>query len=100
VIYELGHVALVLGLAMALAQSVLPLIGAQTGNVAWMSLARPSAWGQFLFIAISYACLTHAFITNDFSATSNKVNAVESALKEKGKTNIAKWRLKSTRDSS
>jgi len=67
VIYELGHVALVLGLAMALAQSVLPLIGAQTGNVAWMSLARPSAWGQFLFIAISYACLTHAFITNDFS---------------------------------
>ena len=66
-IYELGHVALVLGLAMALAQSVLPLIGAQTGNVAWMSLARPSAWGQFLFIAISYACLTHAFITNDFS---------------------------------
>ena len=66
-IYELGHVALILGLAMALAQSILPLIGAQTGNVAWMSLARPSAWGQFLFLIISYACLTHAFVTNDFS---------------------------------
>ena len=66
-IYELGHVAMILGLAMALAQSILPLIGAQTGNVAWMSLARPSAWGQFLFLAISYGCLTHAFITNDFS---------------------------------
>ncbi len=66
-IYELGHVALILALAMALAQSVLPLIGAQTGNLAWMSLARPSARGQFLFVAISYACLTHAFVTNDFS---------------------------------
>jgi cytochrome c-type biogenesis protein CcmF len=67
VIYELGHVALILALAMALAQSVLPLVGAQTGNVAWMSLARPSARGQFLFLAIAYGCLTHAFITNDFS---------------------------------
>jgi len=67
VIYELGHVALILALAMALAQSVLPLIGAQTGNVAWMSLARPSAWGQLLFLAIAYGCLTHAFVTNDFS---------------------------------
>ena len=66
-IYELGHVALILALAMALAQSVLPMIGAQTGNVAWMSLARPSARGQFLFLAISYGCLTHAFVTNDFS---------------------------------
>jgi cytochrome c biogenesis factor len=36
-IYELGHVALILALAMALAQSVLPLIGAQTGNAAWMA---------------------------------------------------------------
>lgn len=66
-IYELGHVALILALTMALAQSVLPLIGAQTGNAAWMGLARPSARGQFLFLVIAYACLTHAFVTNDFS---------------------------------
>ena len=64
---ELGHFALILALAMAFAQSVLPLVGAQTGNAAWMSLARPSARGQFLFIAIAYACLTYAFINNDFS---------------------------------
>ena len=64
---ELGHFALIVALAMALAQSVLPLIGAQTGNAAWMSLAKPSARGQFLFIAIAYGCLTHAFINNDFS---------------------------------
>ena len=66
-IYELGHFALMLGLTMALAQSVLPLIGAQTGNTNWMALARPSARGQFLFVAIAYGCLTHAFIFNDFS---------------------------------
>jgi cytochrome c-type biogenesis protein CcmF len=67
VIYELGHLALILALTMALSQSVLPLIGAQTGNAAWMALARPSARGQFLFLLIAYGCLTHAFITNDFS---------------------------------
>ena len=66
-IYELGHLALILALTMALAQSVLPLIGAQTGNAAWMGLARPSARGQFLFVLIAYACLTHAFVTNDFT---------------------------------
>ncbi len=66
-IYELGHLALILALAMALTQSVLPLIGAQTGNAAWMALARPSARGQFLFLAIAYGCLTHAFVVNDFS---------------------------------
>ena len=64
---ELGHFALILALAMALAQSVLPLIGAKTGNAAWMSLARPSARGQFLFVAIAYGCLTYAFVNNDFS---------------------------------
>ncbi len=66
-IYELGHFALILALTMALAQSVLPLWGAHTGNTAWMALARPSARGQFLFVLIAYASLTHAFINNDFS---------------------------------
>ncbi|MFM9915129.1 MAG: heme lyase CcmF/NrfE family subunit [Rhizobacter sp.] len=64
---ELGHVALILALSMAIAQSVLPLIGAQTGNAAWMSLARPSARGQFVFVAIAYGCLTYSFVNNDFS---------------------------------
>ena len=64
---ELGHVALILALAMAIAQSVLPLIGAHRGDAAWMSLARPSARGQFVFMLISYGCLTYAFVNNDFS---------------------------------
>ncbi|MDH5540107.1 MAG: heme lyase CcmF/NrfE family subunit [Rhizobacter sp.] len=66
-IVEVGHFAMILALAMALAQSVLPLVGAQTGNTAWMSLAKPSAAGQFLFVLIAYGCLTASFINNDFS---------------------------------
>ena len=64
---ELGHFALILALAMALAQSVLPLVGATTGNRHWMALARPSARGQFLFVVLAYAALTQAFVGNDFS---------------------------------
>mgnify|MGYP002788471173 CR=1 FL=1 len=64
---ELGHFALILALAMALAQGVLPLIGAHTGKASWIALARPAARGQFLFLVLSYACLTHAFVTHDFS---------------------------------
>ena len=64
---EIGHFALILALAMALSQSVLPLIGASNGNAAWIALAKPSARGQFLFTAIAYACLTWAFVSDDFS---------------------------------
>lgn len=64
---ELGHFALIIALAMALSQSVLPLWGAHKGNSAWMALARPSAIGHFLFVAFAFGCLTAAFIGNDFS---------------------------------
>ena len=64
---ELGQFALALALALALVQAALPLAGAARGNAAWMALARPAAQGQFVFIVIAFACLTYAFVTNDFS---------------------------------
>lgn len=64
---EIGHFALILALAMALSQSVLPLVGAANGNRAWIALARPSARAQFVFMLIAYACLTWAFMNDDFS---------------------------------
>ncbi len=64
---EIGHFALILALGLALVQGVLPLVGAARGNVAWMAAARPLAQGLFVFVAIAYACLTYAFVTNDFS---------------------------------
>ena len=64
---ELGNFALMLTLCIALVQGVLPLVGAARGNATWMAVARPAAQGQFLFIAFAFACLTYAFVTNDFS---------------------------------
>ncbi len=64
---ELGNFALMLTLCIALAQGILPLAGAARGNASWMALARPAAQGQFLFIAFAFACLTYAFVSNDFS---------------------------------
>jgi len=46
---------------------ILPLIGAQRNIPAWMAFARPATSAVFLLIAVSYACLTWAFYSNDFS---------------------------------
>ncbi len=64
---ELGHMALILALCMALVQASLPVIGAHRGIASWIALARPAAWAQFLMVAVSFACLTWAFLVHDFS---------------------------------
>lgn len=64
---EIGHFALILALSLAVCQCVLPMIGAQRNDAALMSIARTAAYGQFLFVAISFACLTWAFAHDDFS---------------------------------
>jgi cytochrome c-type biogenesis protein CcmF len=67
IIPELGHLAMVLALCMALVQSSLPLVGAWRGDRQWMGLGQPAAWGQFAFLLFSFACLTWAFLNDDFS---------------------------------
>ncbi|MEM9209574.1 MAG: cytochrome c biogenesis protein CcsA, partial [Pseudomonadota bacterium] len=64
---ELGHFALILALGLALAQGILPLVGAHRGDAALMALARPAALGQFGFVCVSFACLAYAFLTSDFT---------------------------------
>jgi cytochrome c-type biogenesis protein CcmF len=64
---ELGHLALILALLVALVQGVLPLIGAHKGHAGWTALARPAAQTQFLLVAFAFGCLMQAFIANDFS---------------------------------
>ena len=66
-IVELGHFALVLALAVALIQSVVPLIGAHRRWGTWMAVAEPAATTQLLLIGFSFAALTYAFLTSDFS---------------------------------
>ena len=64
---EIGQFALILALILALCQGVLPLIGAQRNDAALMSVARTATFGQLFFVAISFACLTIAFLNDDFS---------------------------------
>ena len=64
---ELGHLAMILALCMALVQATLPMVGAWRGDRQWMSLAVPAAWGQFSFMLFAFICLTHAFMVDDFS---------------------------------
>ena len=64
---ELGHLAMILALCLAVVQATLPMVGAWRGDRLWMGLAQPAAWGQFLFLLFSFACLTNAFLVDDFS---------------------------------
>lgn len=66
-IAEIGHFAVILALAVALLQSVLPLVGAHNGNCRLMALAQPAALLQLMLIALAFAALTHAYVTSDFS---------------------------------
>ena len=67
VIPELGQLALIIALGVALVQGVLPLIGAQRGLPAWIALARPAAWAGGLLLSVAFLCLAISFAVNDFS---------------------------------
>ncbi len=66
-IAELGNYALTLSLAVAVLLSVLPLWGAEKGNVQMMSLARPMTYGLFLSLTVAFIALFYLFAVNDFS---------------------------------
>ncbi|HEY7872827.1 MAG TPA: c-type cytochrome biogenesis protein CcmF, partial [Rudaea sp.] len=64
---ELGQFALILALLLAAVQCVLPIWGAWRGNSALIGVARPAVAGQAVFVALAFAILTYAFLTQDFS---------------------------------
>ena len=66
-IVELGHFALIAAFAVAIAQTVVPLVGAHKGWSDWMALGRPAASLQFWLVLFSFGALTYAFVTSDFS---------------------------------
>ncbi|MBI1988409.1 MAG: heme lyase CcmF/NrfE family subunit [Betaproteobacteria bacterium] len=72
---EIGQFALILALLLALAQGVLPIVGAARANAAWVSVARPAAQGQFVFVAIAFGCLAWSFANNDFSVLNVATNS-------------------------
>ena len=74
-IAEIGHFALVLALAVALVQASVPLIGAQRGRLAWMALSGPTSAALLGLVGISFAALTHAYVTSDFSVLNVAANS-------------------------
>ena len=66
-IAEFGQYALILAFALSLAQSVLPMIGAQRGIRPWMAFARPNAFAQLGFVGFAFLALVACFVRSDFS---------------------------------
>jgi cytochrome c-type biogenesis protein CcmF len=64
---ELGIFALILAFILSVSQAFFGLTGAWRGNSTWMQVARPAVTGQFVFVALAFACLVYAFVHNDFS---------------------------------
>ncbi len=74
-IAELGHYALVLALAVALVQTVVPLWGARTSNVAMMNVATPAALCQLALVMLSFVSLMWLYVTSDFSVANVATNS-------------------------
>ena len=74
-IVEIGHFALVLALAAALAQTVAPFWGARVGDGGLMDVGRNAALIQLMLIAIAFAALVNAHLTSDFSVLNVAENA-------------------------
>ncbi len=66
-IAELGHFALALAVAFAVAQAVLPLWGAWRGEARLMQAAPALALGQMIALAVSFGCLVLVSVNDDFS---------------------------------
>ena len=74
-IAELGHFALALALVLALAQAILPLLGAELRDLRMMAVGAPLALGQCLAVAAAFACLMYSYATNDTTV----VNVVQNS---------------------
>ena len=64
---ELGQFALIMGLMMALIQSLLPLVGAQRRIRSYIAAGIAAARVQSLFVLTALAALITSFVSHDFS---------------------------------
>jgi cytochrome c-type biogenesis protein CcmF len=78
-IVETGHFALVLALALALVNSVVPLVGHIRRDGRLLAVAPSVALAGFAFTVIAFAALTYAHVVSDFSV----VNVVENSASSK-----------------
>lgn len=64
---EIGLFSLLLALLFALMQVLVPTFGIWFNKPDWRKAGRVYVFGQFLFIALAYGCLTACFLQDDFS---------------------------------
>ena len=64
---ESGQLALTFAFALSLILAIVPLYGSFSGQSRLLLLAKPLAFGQFVFSAIAMAALVYAFYNNDFT---------------------------------
>ncbi len=64
---ELGHIALIIAFTLFVLLSVVPLYGTYAKNTLLMASSRSLATGGFVFLFISFLCLTWAFVQDDFT---------------------------------
>ncbi|OIR09075.1 cytochrome c-type biogenesis protein CcmF [mine drainage metagenome] len=64
---EIGHFALILALFVALAQAIIPLVGAARDDRPWMDVARSAAFAQLLLVGLAFGALVWVHVTSDFS---------------------------------
>ncbi len=78
-IVETGHFCLVLALALAVVNAILPLVGHYTRDGRLIAVAPPVAIAGFVFTALAFAALTYAHVVSDFSL----LNVVENSASSK-----------------
>ncbi|MGI9409630.1 MAG: heme lyase CcmF/NrfE family subunit [Hyphomicrobiaceae bacterium] len=74
-IVEIGHFALLLALAIALVQMIVPYYGTRVGDERLMRVALPASVCQVGLIFISFLALTYAYVTSDFSVKNVALNS-------------------------
>lgn len=74
-IIELGHYALILAVMTTFVQCVFPLWGAIRQDPWLQSMARISAFVTFALVVLSYAALTYAYLSSDFSVANVVLNS-------------------------
>jgi cytochrome c-type biogenesis protein CcmF len=81
---EVGQLALVIAFCMSLVQAATGLAGSGRFGSQWSDVVRPAAAGQCAFVALAFALLAYAFLTDDFSVlyvAANSNTALPSAYK-------------------
>ena len=78
-IVETGHFCLVLALALAIVNAILPFVGHYTRDGRLLAVAPPVAVAGLVFTALAFAALTYAHVVSDFSL----LNVVENSASSK-----------------